>query len=62
MDSNLKPTESGVERERGDLEMQKSASNAVEMTVTFDPSICKSLKMKADLILIPLLSLAYLFK
>jgi hypothetical protein len=40
-------------------EMQRKSISTAEMETTFDPLVCKRLKLKADCILIPLLSLAY---
>ena len=42
--------------------MQKQSMSTTEPRTTFNPSVCKRPKLKADYILIPLLSLAYLFK
>jgi hypothetical protein len=45
-----------------DLEIQKLATGAAEMVATFDPVVTRSLKRKADFILLPILAVAYLFK
>lgn len=58
-----KANEPGAMAEIDHVEMQKQSISTTEPgNRTFDPSVCKRLKLKADCILIPLLSLAYLFK
>ena len=48
--------------EAKDLELQVQASGPTNTAVTFDPAVVKSLKRKADFILLPILTVAYLFK
>jgi hypothetical protein len=40
----------------------KTASENGDSEMTFDPAVVKKLKLKTDLILLPILSIAYLFK
>lgn len=40
----------------------KTTSENGDSEITFDPAVIKKLKLKTDLILLPILSIAYLFK
>lgn len=62
MDQRSKVNKSGDVIDNDHVEMQKRSISTADMETTFDPLVCKRLKLKADCILIPLLSLAYLFK
>ncbi len=62
MDPESKANETGAMAEIDHLQMQKQSMSTTEPGTTFNPSVCKRLKLKADCILIPPLSLAYLLK
>lgn len=44
------------------VELQKNVTGNAESDVVFDPKVVKSLKFKADFILLPVLTIAYLCK
>jgi hypothetical protein len=62
MDHESRIKKSSPEVDNDHVDIQRKSISAAEMETTFDPVVCKRLKLKADFILIPLLSLAYLFK
>jgi hypothetical protein len=52
-------TANGAEKDIGVIDSSSLGHNAAEL---FDPAIEKRLKLKLDLIVIPILALTYLFK
>lgn len=62
MDLESKANVSGAVVHNVYVETHGQSIHTADTETTFDPLVCKRLKLKADCILIPLLSLAYLFK
>jgi hypothetical protein len=62
MDCESKVNVSGAAVDNNHVETQRKSIITAEMEMTFDPLVWKSLELKADCILIPLISLVYLFK